>query len=101
MPSFSLQDIYETQNGQNPVLKVGDEYELLVEANDPKDRKISYQLFHFTGKLRINQDKNRFQFKVDESLIGQNNMLVIKAYTEDTDYKNESILKIYITVLPE
>ena len=90
-----------TQNGQNPVLKVGDEYELLVEANDPKDRKISYQLFHFTGKLRINQDKNRFQFKVDESLIGQNNMLVIKAYTEDTDYKNESILKIYITVLPE
>ncbi|MFY9241845.1 MAG: hypothetical protein WAO74_02330 [Polaribacter sp.] len=85
---------------QNPVLKVGDEYELLVEANDPKDRKISYQLFHFAGKLRINQESNRFNFKIDESLIGQNNMLVVKAFTPESEYANESILKIYLTVLP-
>lgn len=89
------------ENKQKPILKVGDEYELLVEANDPKDRKIEYQLYHFAGKLRINQDSNRFQFKIDQTLVGQSNMLVIKAFTADTDYKNECILKVHITVLPE
>lgn len=89
------------ENQQKPVLKVGDEYELLVEANDPKDRKIEYQLSHFTGKLRINQDSNRFNFKIEKEFVGQNTMLIIKAFTKDADYVNESILKIYLTVLPE
>lgn len=93
--------IKNTENQEKPILKVGDDYELLIEANDPKDRKIEYQLFHFAGKLRINQESNRFQFKIDESLVGQSSMLVIKAFTKDTEYKNESILKINITVLPE
>jgi len=89
------------ENQQKPVLKVGDEYELLVEANDPKDRKIEYQLSHFTGKLRINQDSNRFNFEVTKELIGQNTMFIIKAFTKDAEYVNESILKIHVTVLPE
>lgn len=89
------------ENQQKPVLKVGDEYELLVEANDPKDRKIEYQLSHFTGKLRINQDSKRFNFKIEKEFVGQNTMLIIKAFTKDADYVNESILKIYLTVLPE
>ncbi len=86
---------------KKPVLKVGDDYELLVEANDPKDRKIEYQLAHFTGKLKIKQDSNRFHFKIDKAFIGQNTMLIVKAFTADADYVNESILKIYVTVLPE
>ena len=45
-----------SQKQQKPILKVGDEYELLVEANDPKDRKIEYQLAHFSGKLKIKQE---------------------------------------------
>jgi hypothetical protein len=89
------------ENQQKPILKVGDDYELLIEANDPKDRKIEYQIFHFAGKLRINQESNRFQFKIDETLIGQSSMLVIKAFTKESDYINESILKINITVLPK
>jgi len=28
-------------------------------------------------------------------------MLIIKAFTKESDYKNESIRKIYLTVLPE
>lgn len=83
-----------------PILKVGDDYELLVEANDPKDRKIEYQIAHFSGKLRIKQNSNRFNFKIENDLIGQNTMLIIKAFTSDTDYVNESIQKIYLTVLP-
>jgi hypothetical protein len=89
------------ENQNKPVLKVGDEYEILVEANDPKDRKIEYQLSHFTGKLRIKQYSNRFNFKIENDLIGQNTMLIIKAFTSDADYVNESILKIYLTVLPK
>ena len=90
-----------TENQKKPMLKVGDTYELLVEANDPKDRKIEYQLVHFSGILKINQNSNRFNFKVDKNLIGQNTMLIIKAFTKESDYKNESIRKIYLTVLPE
>ncbi|WP_439130284.1 hypothetical protein [Polaribacter sp.] len=89
-----------TEHQKKPILKVGDAYELLVEANDPKDRKITYQVAHFTGKLRIQQDSNRFNFKIDKNLIGQNTMLIIKAFTQEADYKNESIRKIYVTVLP-
>ena len=89
------------ENLQKPILKVGDDYELLVEANDPKDRKIEYQLSHFTGKLRINQDSNRFNFKIEKEFVGKNTMLIIKAFTKDAAYINEGILKIHITVLPE
>ncbi|WP_339884723.1 hypothetical protein [Polaribacter vadi] len=89
------------ENQQKPVLKVGDDYELLVQANDPKDRQIEYQLSHFTGKLRINQDSKRFNFKIEKEFVGQNTMLIIKAFTKDIDYVNESIFKIYLTVLPE
>ncbi|MBU3010647.1 hypothetical protein KO506_04500 [Polaribacter vadi] len=91
----------DTTNKKKPVLKVGDDYELLVEANDPKDRKIEYQIAHFAGKLKIKQDSNRFNFKIDKEFIGQNTMLIVKAFTADADYVNESILKIHLTVLPE
>tara|TARA_R110002126_G_scaffold157104_1_gene304582 strand:- start:8078 stop:8818 length:741 start_codon:yes stop_codon:yes gene_type:complete len=90
-----------TENQKKPMLKVGDTYELLIEANDPKDRKIEYQLVHFSGQLKLNQNSNRFNFKIDKNLIGQNTMLIIKAFTKESDYKNESIRKIYLTVLPE
>lgn len=90
-----------SEEQRNPILKVGDTYELLVEANDPKDRKIEYQLVHFSGQLKLNQNSNRFNFKIDKNLIGQNTMLIIKAFTKESDYKNESIRKIYLTVLPE
>lgn len=90
-----------SENQKKPVLKVGDEYELLVEANDPKDRDIEYQISHFTGKLRVNQDSNRFNLKIEKDLIGKNTMFIIKAFTKDADYVNESIVKVYVTVLPE
>lgn len=86
---------------KKPVLKVGDDYELLIEANDPKDRKIEYQVAHFTGKMRIRQESNRFNFKIEKEFIGQNTMLIVKAFTSESDYVNESIVKIYLTVLPE
>ena len=65
------------------------------------NQEIEYQLSHFTGKLRINQDSKRFNFKIEKEFVGQNTMLIIKAFTKDADYVNESIFKIYLTVLPE
>jgi hypothetical protein len=32
-------------NSPAPILRVGDEYELLIEANDPKGRNIKYKIF--------------------------------------------------------
>ncbi len=84
----------------NPILKVNDDYELFVNANDPKDRDIEYELYHFAGSFRTRQKSNRFNFKIEESLIGKNTMLVIKASTPKAAYKNEAIFKIQITVLP-
>lgn len=84
-----------------PVLTVGDSYELLIDANDPKDRDIEYELYHFAGKLRIKQNSNRFNFKITEDLIGLTTILVVKATTPSSKYINEFILKIQITVLPD
>lgn len=88
------------QETKKPILKVGDEYELLVDANDPKDREIEYQLFHFAGSFRVTQKENRFNFTITEDLIGLETLLVIKAHTPEAEYKNESILKLFITVNP-
>ena len=82
-----------------PTLTVGDDYELLIEANDPKDREIEYEVYHFAGSLRIKQESNRFIFKITADLIGLNTMLVVKAYTPKSEYKNERSIKIFLTVL--
>jgi hypothetical protein len=37
----------ETGKSNKPILRVDDEYELLVEATDPLDREIIYELFFF------------------------------------------------------
>lgn len=66
-----------------------------------KIEKLNINWLHFTGKLKIKQNSNRFNFKIDKTFIGQNTMLIIKAFTTDADYVNESILKIFVTVLPE
>lgn len=83
-----------------PILRVGDQYELVIEANDPKDREIEYKIFTL-GKLSITQKSNRFNIKVENNLVGQNTTLYISAYTPNTEYKNEASEMISITVLPK
>ncbi|MFD2915626.1 hypothetical protein [Psychroserpens luteus] len=40
---------------KKPVIRVGDEYELIVEANDPKGREIEYEIFVITTDFKITQ----------------------------------------------
>lgn len=94
---------HKENSGKNskPVLTVGDEYELMIDANDPKDREIEYEVYHFAGSLRLKQNQNRFSIKISEDLIGANTILVVKAKTPKSDYKNDFVFKIFITVIPK
>ncbi|MDB5202790.1 MAG: hypothetical protein JWQ27_2199 [Ferruginibacter sp.] len=83
----------------NPTLRVGDDYELTIEANDPKGRKMAYKIFTL-GNFRIEQNSNRFNFKISNSLVGKNATLYVTAFTPESEYKNEAIIMIGLTVLP-
>ncbi|WP_350292376.1 hypothetical protein [uncultured Croceitalea sp.] len=84
-----------------PTLKVGDQYEINIEANDPRDRKILYEIFTLHNQFRIQQDKSRFNFKIEKSLVGKKTWIIIKVSTPDSDYKNEATSTIKINVYPE
>jgi len=85
-----------------PVLRVGDEYEVIIEANDPKGRKIEYEVSTWLDKshLQIIQYSNKFTFTISEAFIGTSFMLHISARTPDSEYKNEDSLFPQFTVLP-
>lgn len=99
--SDNLGNIWEEGRGtKQPVLRVGDRYELNIEANDPKDRKIVYEISNLGG-FKISQNLSRFNFVIDNKLIGAIVLLLITADTPDSDYENKSTALINLTVLPE
>ena len=82
-------------------LRIGDEYELFIDANDPKDRKIYYNLDIYQGNINVTQDSNHFIFTINKLMVGQKTVINLKAYTADQKYNNENHFTIFITVLPE
>jgi len=90
----------KNQNWNKPVLRVGDEYELLIEANDPKDREIEYQIFTLAD-FKIKQKSNRFNFEVGNELVGKNTTLYVSASTPSSEYENSDGPLLSITVLPK
>lgn len=103
----SLGNVWENSvqspsSGKKPVLRVGDDYELIVEANDPKDRGIKYKITTIMGHLKIGpQDSNRFNFQIEKNLIGTTSMVTVGAFTPSADYDNEDHFVIILTVLPK
>ncbi len=85
---------------KKPTLREGDEYEINIEANDPKDREIEYRIFSLCLSLNIIQNSNKFNFSFKSNLVGRNIVLGIQVRTPETDYKNEDTLRIDICVLP-
>lgn len=83
-----------------PILRVGDEYEIIVEANDPKGRKIEYELYNSKG-LSIKQDSNRFKFTVNKKLVGEYSSISVYVRTPGSDYTNEKLISLPYTILPE
>ena len=91
----------EILNQKKPILRVGDDYEIIIEANDPKDREIEYCINTFTNELRIEQNSNRFNFKIENKLVGENVSILISAYTPHSNYENKANFGISLTILPE
>jgi len=82
-----------------PTLRVGDEYELIVEANDPKNRRIEYEIFS-AKDFKIVQDSNRFNFTIENRLVGKDVWLLVVVRTPDSEYENEASKSIDLTILP-
>lgn len=87
--------------GNRPILRVGDQYELIIEANDPKDRTIEYNIFTTDNALYLTQKSNRFKINITNNIVGENTSLYIRAFTPNSEYKNQAMTSINITVLPK
>lgn len=91
----------ETGKSNKPILRVDDEYELLVEATDPLDREIIYELFFFNKIPSMKQKENRFNIRICKEFICKSERLLLRVSTPDSEYKNEGVTGIDITVLPK
>ncbi|SHG07742.1 hypothetical protein SAMN05444274_1382 [Mariniphaga anaerophila] len=83
-----------------PILRAGDNYELTIEANDPKDRKILYRLDSHL-KIDMTQESNRFNFEITIDMVGKNVYILVMAETPESEYKNEDCMEINFTILPK
>ncbi|MBN2788031.1 MAG: hypothetical protein JXQ69_06885 [Paludibacteraceae bacterium] len=86
-----------------PILRVGDDYEVLVEANDPKDRAIEYKIFKCGGEghFEIIQESSRFVFRITEELIGRHVSFLVIAFTPDSEYENSDSILISMSIIPQ
>jgi hypothetical protein len=98
----SLGNIWENNKvtNNNPVLRVGDVYEIIIEAYDPKNRKIEYALSTLDGFI-IESDANRINFTITKELINKRQIFIVSAKTINTDYNNEDSLYFIVIILPE
>ena len=83
-----------------PVLRVGDEYEILIEAVDPKGREIEFGVYS-NDILDIVQKENRFSFTITEGFIDYHRTILVSANTPSSEYKNKALFTYSITVLPK
>lgn len=90
--------IYE--RSKPPILREGDEYEINVEANDPKDREIEYRLSALGSEFLIVQNSSKFRFVVTPNLIGRMVSLLVHVRTPESNYKNEHAMDLTLCVLP-
>jgi len=84
-----------------PTLRIGDEYELFIDANDPKDRKVSYNLDIYQGSINVYQDSNHFTFTINKLMVGPKTTINLSVSTPGSKYKNVDFFTVFITVLPE
>lgn len=83
-----------------PILRVGDNYELTIEANDPKDRKILYRLDSHL-KVDMIQESNRFNFEITMDMVGKSVYILVLVETPDSEYENVDVMEINYTILPK
>ena len=101
--SDNLGNIWEKGSMFNPkpILRVGDEYEILVEAFDPKGREISYTFMIDKAMTKNTQKENRFNYVLTNESIAQTETIFVIVSTPESEYKNEDSKGIDLTVLPK
>lgn len=100
--SDNLGNIWDSNSRpQQPILRVGDQYELVVEANDPLARKIEYELSNKFCDFKIIQDSNRFIFTIENKFVNKSSWFLIMVSTPDSEYENYALKSIDLTVLPQ
>ncbi len=100
--SDSLGNIWEndkSNTNKEPILRVGDEYEIIIEAFDPKNRKIKYELRTLDGFL-IESLTNRISVPITAELVSKSQLFIVNAKTDNPDYKNEDSMHFRVIVLP-
>ena len=78
-------------------LRVGDSIELLIEAYDPKERDIMFEVK--CGDTILTGQTNSFSFPVNKSMIGKLSIIRIKVSTE-AEYNNEEGVTFVYSILP-
>lgn len=87
---------------QRITLRVGDIYELIIDANDPKDREIHYMLSSIGGNIDVlPQTNNKISFEVTNQMITSSMSLLVKVFTPISDYENKTHMTITMTILPK
>ncbi|MGM8361449.1 hypothetical protein ACSV4D_06005 [Flavobacterium sp. ARAG 55.4] len=88
------------ERSERPILREGDEYEINIEANDPKDREIEYCLSALGSDFLLVQKSNKFRFVITPNLIGSFVNILVHVRTPESDYKNEHAMDLTLCVLP-
>lgn len=88
------------ERSERPILREGDEYEINIEANDPKDREIEYRLSALGSDFLLVQKSNKFRFIITSNLIGRMVNILVHVRTPESDYKNEHAMDFTLCVLP-
>lgn len=91
----------EGRTSKNPTVRVGDEYELIIEANDPKSREIEYEIFTTGINYKKKQKSNRFNINITNDLVSKFAHFYVVARTPGSEYKNEASQIITMTILPK
>lgn len=88
-------------NNSNLILRVGDYYEVIVDASDPKNGKVKYQLITNKGVVCDFQESNVFSIIIDKNMVAQSENFIIVVKNFDSDYDNRDGKVIRLSILPE
>lgn len=91
----------DTINTCKKPLRVGDNYEIIIEAVDPKHREIEYEVSAMNKNFNIVQKENVFNFVIPESLISKTIMIIIKATTPKSEYQNQTQFQTVYSIIPQ
>jgi hypothetical protein len=97
----NLGNNWNVKGDGTPLLRVGDTLELIVEANDPKDRKIEYELYHSGSGSILKQESNRFELVLDNKFVGKYVNFIVIVRTPETEYENKELINFGYTILPK